>query len=60
MRSEIRDDALPNTVARKTLTARPTCLIVYPTALAKVWYTPLWKSSMNYVASAPVNEMEGL
>ena len=55
----MRDDALPNPVARKTLTARPKCIIVCPTALAKVWYTPLWKSSMNSVASPPVNEMEG-
>jgi hypothetical protein len=55
----MRHDVLPNTVARKTLTVRPKCIIVYPTALAKVWYTPLWKSSINYVASPPVNEMEG-
>jgi len=36
----------------------PKCLIVYPTALTKVWYTRLWKSSINYMFSPPPYESE--
>lgn len=36
----------------------PKCLTVNLTASAKVWYTRPRKSSTNYAASLPFNEME--
>ena len=36
------------------------CLALFPTALAKVWYTCPWKSSINYMVSSPRSESEAM